>query len=88
MDSSGFFWIALLSQQFLAKMTKFRKFERKKKLSIFWRALPTKTFFSFPRPTEGRPRKKKSGLSKGAENALKLVRFAMANEGLKAESFR
>ena len=49
----------------------------KKKLSLFWRALPTKTFFPFPRPTEGRPRKKKSGLSKEAENALRLVKFAM-----------
>ena len=31
----------------------------------------------FPRPTGGRPRKKKSGLSKGAENVLKLVKLEM-----------
>ena len=60
-------------------MTKFWKFERKNKLSVFWRALPTKTFFPFPRLTEGRPRKKQtnSSLSKGAENALELVKFEM-----------
>ena len=54
-------------------MTRFRKFDRKK-LSAFRRALPTKTFFPFPRPTVGRPRKKKSSLSKGSENALELVK--------------
>ena len=57
-------------------MTKFRKFERKK-LIVFRRALPTEILFSFPRPTEGRPRKKKSSLSKGAENASELVKFEM-----------
>ena len=46
-------------------MTKFRKFERKKKLSVFWRALPTKTFFPCPRPTAGRPRKKNQVFQKG-----------------------
>ena len=34
--------------------------------------------YPFPRPTEGRPRKKKkSSLSEGAKTALKLVKFEM-----------
>ena len=52
-------------------MTKFRKFERKK-LSVFRRALPTKAFFPFPRPTEGRPRKKKIKSFKRGRERLKI----------------
>ena len=70
-------FMMVITMVFVLKMTKFWKMERKK-LILFRRALPTKTFFPFPRPTEGRPRKKKSGLSKGAENAFKWVKFAMA----------
>ena len=57
-------------------MTKLRKFERKK-LSVFRHALPTKTLFPSSEADRREAEEKKSGFSKGAENALKLVKFEM-----------
>ena len=69
LDSSGFFWIALLSQQFLAKMTKFRKFERKKKTERFLARPPHQNILPFPeadrREAEGK--KKLKSFKRGRE---------------------
>ena len=54
-----------------AKVQKKRQ-QNGKKLNLFRRALPTKTFFPFPRPTEGRPRKKKIKHFKRGQKHLKI----------------
>jgi hypothetical protein len=57
---------------FVLKMTKFWKLERKK-MSLFWRAFPTKTLYTLPRASTASPRKKNLAFFKWPQIVLKQV---------------